>query len=174
VKAARAMSVAFAVTSLVAAGSAPAGARAPRPCASRDVEGPGKGAPLTVITPKATTDAPQEIEVRSSAGAGLPGDETSTTAGRTYANIQLDPKSAKTTFSVRLGFWAGFDHDLYVRDASGAVVASSTGLLVQNNPELVEGISARDCDVFTIEVVTTLGPGADVALGNVDLFVWMD
>jgi hypothetical protein len=187
-KLARRVAVIGAALTVVAAVPAlPAHGKARRKaCVPVAPQGPGADAPITLVTPGSREEKPTDVEATSGAGVGAPGDEASTTVSRTYANIQVDPGTSTAKMSVLLGFWIGFDHDLYVRDATGAIVAESAGPNLGQRPpisdgsggtrsgaEQVDDVPVRRCDVFTIEIVTTLGPGSDpVATGGVALHAW--
>lgn len=167
----------------------PAQAKSTKPaakaCKAFKAKTDGKGQPTSVVTDKATADAPVEVTVPTAAGVGLSspdgpsGDTPAGGATHTYYNVQVDSKAKMANLHVRLEYTPVLDYDLYLR-SEGAALAYSAGFSVpvpaqgldgtgfgghtEVGSENIDGWPAPDCSGYTVDVVSATTPGVDVTL----------
>jgi hypothetical protein len=147
----------------------------------------GAEQPVTVVTDKATEEAPVVLEIETAAGlgssssdspdAGGPGD-TPNAVSHAFANVQVDPKATSTGLYARLSHTPTWDYDLYVRDNTGQGLAYSAGFRegvpfldgtgngghTGNGTENIDGLTSADCAGYLVDVIGATTPGETVTL----------
>jgi hypothetical protein len=155
-------------------------------CKKAKAAGIGKGAAVSVVTDKATEDAPLEVTLATAPGAGLsspdgPGGDTPA-GGPTHAyyNVQVDSKAKSSKLFVRAEYPPGLDYDLYLRTTYGSSLAYAAGFNApipaagldgtgfgghsEVGAEQIDGWIGSDCTSYVIDVVSASTPGGDVTL----------
>jgi hypothetical protein len=164
--------------------AAPAEAKKGGACKKAKASGIGKGAPVSVVTDKATEDAPLSVTVATDPGAGLsspdgPGGDTGNTA-HAYYNVQVDSAAKSSKLFVRAEYVPGLDYDLYLRTNYGSSLAYAAGFNApipaagldgtgfgghsEVGAEQIDGWISADCAGYVIDVVSASTPGGDVTL----------
>lgn len=142
-------------------------------------------AETTVVTDKATAEAPVEVTVPTDPGlgftsAGEPGGTTGA-ASFAYHNVQVDSNKPTANLFARIEYLPAWDYDLFLRTVDGTAVAyeadfnpatgggpTPVGGNEGGHPEpgagQIDGYSSLDCAGFTLEIASATSPGGDVAL----------
>lgn len=133
----------------------------------------GAEAPITVVTPKATEEAPIEIAVE--APAGLP----EVAIEHVYQNVQVDNKGGESGLYLRYEFTEFEDYDVYLLDSAGEEVARSAGFNPipvgpfdgtgngghsEQGAEQIDGFATPDCGGYTVDLATYMGEGGELVL----------
>jgi hypothetical protein len=130
-----------------------------------------------VVTDSATEGAPIELSLSAEAGAKVLGRDQPT-PGDTFYNIQVDTDRRAVGLYVRLEFPLGRDYDLWLDTANGDNIANARGWNAGANlglipsegghseqtAEQIDGAFTRDCQGFTLDVVTATGEGGPLLL----------
>jgi len=176
--------VASAALLLGAVAVVPAGARAKK-CAPFETSGVGAEAETSIVTDKATADAPIEVTIATDPGAGFtnaddPSGDTGATSHK-FHNVQVDSKAKTAKLFVRAEFLPSWDYDLFLRLPEGPSVAYEADFnpLTVGGPTPVGGTSnghaepgvsqidgqvSLDCEGFTVDVGSSITPGGEVTL----------
>jgi hypothetical protein len=159
----------------------------PAVCATYVPYEPGAGAPIGVVTPAATTDAPLTATVSTEAGLGTSTNETEDSdtgalVSHAYYNVQVDSITPSAYLYVRLEFPGYNDYDLFLRNPDGTSdIYSAGGPPYQNfadgtghgghaeggptgASENIDGATATDCQGFTLDIVSATTQGGDVTV----------
>lgn len=141
--------------------------------------------PVTMVTDAHTAEAPLEITVPTSPGAGTsssdsPENSDESKAAHAFLNVQVDSAAKLTGLYGTLEFTPAFDYDLFFRGNDGVGLAYSAGTshLVPllgidgtghgghsgAGTENIDGLQTADCTGYLVDVVTSIGPGGDVTL----------
>ncbi|HEY7874587.1 MAG TPA: hypothetical protein VIG64_05640 [Actinomycetota bacterium] len=146
----------------------------------------GKGQPISVVTDKATEDAPLAVTVATAPGAGLsspdgPGGDTPEGGpSHAYANVQVDSAAKSAKLFVRAEYTPGLDYDLYLKTNYSSTVAYAAGFNVpvpaqgldgtgfgghtEAGAEQIDGWISADCAGYLVDLVSAATPGGDVTL----------
>lgn len=167
----------------------PAGAKAKK-CGKYAAPDWAAGAETTVVTDKATADAPIEIALTTGPGLGFtnadyPGDETGSIS-HVFQNVVVDTKAKSANLYARIDYLPAWDYDLFLRVPAGTSVAYEADF----NPATaegptpiggysggsagpgwsqVDGFPVPDCYGYTVDVASGISAG-----GAVTLTLWLD
>jgi hypothetical protein len=138
----------------------------------------GKDAPLTLVTPAHTEEAPVQVEVETS--GGLP----EVAVSEVFQNLQVDSTTSDAGLWVKVEFADFRDYDLYLNHPDGSRAAFSgqaqvapTGGLgsgseggheAGTNYEMVTGVKTADCAGYTARIAGYMTEG-----GTVTLSAWL-
>lgn len=147
-------------------------------------------AETSIVTDKATADAPIEIELTTGPGAGFtnadyPGDETGHIE-HAFHNVVVDTTAKSANLFASIEFPPAFDYDFFLRlpagpsvayeaDFNPATVAGPSGLgSVEggtSEPGLsrIDGYPVPDCYGYTLDAASSIAPG-----GPVTLKLWLE
>lgn len=164
----------------------------PPACAAMTPWEPAAGAPVGVVTPAATKDAPLTATVATDAGVGTSTNDpedgaTGTLVSHAYYNLQVDSATPSAYLYVRVEFPPTTDYDIYLRNPDGTSDTYSGGTAPWTDPtgmigidgrghgghseggpggasENIDGAAATDCQGFTLDIVSATTQGADVTV----------
>ena len=143
----------------------------------------GADAETTVVTDKATEEAPVEVTLTAEPGAGtlFEGIEIGAIS-HVFHNVQVDSKAKTTGLWVRLEIPEYEDYDLYLNNPDGTTASKASGFNAhtegsplayndtssgghtENGAEQLDGIKSSDCQGYTVDVAAATAPGGDVTL----------
>ena len=179
-----------AVTSAVlvmgAFAAAPAGAKKkPKKCAPYASPAWATDAETTVLTDKATAEAPIEVEIATDPGVGFtstdgPDGDTGETSHK-FHNVVVDTKAASSNLFVRAEYLAAWDYDLFLRlpvlaavayeaDFNPATVNGPTGIgateggHAEPGVSQIDGFPSLDCAGYTVDLASGITAGGAVLL----------
>jgi hypothetical protein len=180
--------VAMAALALGAFSAAPASAK--KKCGKFTAPDWAADAETTVVTDKATADAPITIDLSTGPGMGTtnadyPGDETGSVT-HVFQNVIVDTNAKSANLFARIDFIPAFDYDLFLRYIAGpalayeadfnpATVAGPTGVGASETGHAEPGVSQidgypmADCTGYTLDVASGITPG-----GPVTLTIWLE
>jgi hypothetical protein len=138
-------------------------------------------AETTIVTDKATAEAPIELTIPTEAGLGSSSEEPEGGSGApssVFQNFVIDTAGSGANVWARIDTNPAFDYDLWWRYPDGTSAASAAGFWVVPGGEggetgvgyeQVNGVAALDCQGFTAEIVSATTPGGDVTMT-----VWLE
>jgi hypothetical protein len=147
-------------------------------------------AETTIVTEKATADAPIEVELETGPGLGFtstdgPEGDTGQTS-HVFHNIVVDTAAASGNLFVRAEYAPTWDYDLFLRlpditavayeadfnpaTAGGPTpVGGNEGAHPEPGAGQIDGFSSLDCSGYTMDVASAITPG-----GALTLKVWLE
>ena len=165
-------------------------AEAKKKCAKYVAPDWAADAETSIVTDKATADAPIEIELQTGPGAGFtnadyPGDETGHIE-HAFQNVVVDTTAKSANLFAAIEFVPAFDYDLFLRlpagpsvayeaDFNPATVNGPTGVGASESAHAEPGLSQidgypiPDCYGYTVDVASGIAPG-----GAVTLKLWLE
>jgi hypothetical protein len=180
--------VAMAALALGAFSAAPASAK--KKCGKFTAPDWAGDAETTVVTDKATADAPITIDLSTGPGAGFtstdyPADETGSIT-HVFQNVIVDTNAKSANLFARIDYIPAFDYDLFLRFPAGPALAyeadfnpataagpSGVGATESAHAEpgvsQIDGYPMADCTGYTVDVASSITPG-----GPVTLTIWLD
>lgn len=142
-------------------------------------------AETSIVTDKATGDAPIEITLSTGPGLGFtnadyPGDETGSIS-HAFQNVIVDTNAKSANLFVRIEYPPTWDYDLFLRLPAGPSVAYEADFnpLTAGGPTPVggtegatagpgfgqiDGYPVPDCYGYTVDVASSISGGGDVSL----------
>ena len=142
-------------------------------------------AETTVLTDKATADAPVEVELTTAPGVGFTSaDDPSGGTGdvtKVYHNVVVDSAAASAPLSVRVEYAPVWDYDLFLRIPAGpslayeadfnpATAAGPTpvggmeGAHAEPGASQIDAYPSPDCAGYTIDVSSAITAGGAVTV----------
>jgi len=142
-------------------------------------------AETTIVTDKATADAPVELEIATDPGLGFtsasePGGGDGEATFK-YHNVVVDSAAASANLFVRIEYAEAWDYDLFLRTPDGAAVAyeadfnpatvggptpvgGNEGAHPEPGAGQIDGAASLDCTGYSVEIGSAITPGGAVAL----------
>lgn len=177
-------------TALVLGAYVAAPAEAKKKCAKYAAPDWAADAETTVVTDKATADAPIEIELETGPGLGFtnpdyPGDETGEVS-HSFHNVVVDSKAKSGNLFARIDYAPAWDYDLFLRLSAGpavayeadfnpATVAGPSGIGTLEGASAgpgfsqIDGYPVPDCYGYTVDAASGIAPG-----GGITLKLWLE
>lgn len=147
-------------------------------------------AETSVVTDKATADAPIEIALETGPGLGFtnpdyPGDETGEVS-HSFHNVLVDTNAKSARLFARIDYAPAWDYDLFLRLSAGpavayeadfnpATVAGPSGIGTLEGASAgpgysqIDGYAVPDCYGYTVDTASGIAPG-----GAVTLLLWLE
>ncbi|MGH2756992.1 MAG: hypothetical protein ACRDI3_04310 [Actinomycetota bacterium] len=158
----------------------------PKPCPTYATPEWGGEAETTVVTDKATAEAPIEFEIETGPGLGFtspdePAGGDGPATSFVYHNIVVDSKSSTADLFVRAEYAPTWDYDIYLRTPDGAALAyeadfnpatvggptpvgGNEGAHPEPGAGQIDGLTSPDCTGYTLEVASAITLGGAVTL----------
>lgn len=189
VKTIRTLGLAVCAALVVGASAAtPAGAK--KKCAKYKAPAFAADADTSIVTDKATADAPIEITLETGPGLGFtnpdyPDGETGEVS-HSFHNVVVDTKAKSARLFARIDYAPAWDYDLFLRLSAGpavayeadfnpATVAGPSGIGTLEGASAgpgfsqIDGYPVPDCDGYTVDAASGIAPG-----GAVTLKLWLE
>ena len=182
--------VASAALVLGAYATGPAQAKKRKKCAKYTAPDWAADAASSVVTDKATADAPIEIELETGPGLGFtnpdyPGDETGQVP-HAFHNVLVDTNAKAARLFARIDYAPAWDYDLFLRLPAGPAVAyeadfnpgtvagptgigSLEGASAGPGFSQIDGYAVPDCYGYTVDAASAITAG-----GAVTLKLWLE
>lgn len=147
-------------------------------------------AETTIVTDKATADAPIEVELETGPGAGFtnpdyPGDETGSVA-HAFHNVVVDTNAKTANLFASIEYLPAFDYDFFLRLSAGPSVAyeadfnpltvagpsgigTTDGATAEPGLSRIDGYPVPDCYGYTLDAASSIAGG-----GTVTLKIWLE
>jgi hypothetical protein len=170
--------------------AAPAEAKKPKKCAPYASPDWATDAETTVLTDKATADAPVEVELTTEPGAGFtstdgPSGDTGAITHK-FHNVVVDTKAKSANLFVRAEYLPAWDYDLFLRLPIMAAVAyeadfnpltaggptpvgGTEGGHAEPGASQIDGYPSLDCTGYTVDVASSITAG-----GAVTVKLWLE
>jgi len=170
--------------------AAPAEAKKKKKCPKYAAPDWAAGSETSIVTDKATADAPIELELETGPGAGFtnpdyPADETGSVS-HTFQNVVVDTNAKSARLFARVEYLPMWDYDFFLRLPAGPSVAyeadfnpltvggpsgvgSTDGATAGPGFGQIDGYPVPDCYGYTLDVASSISGG-----GAVTMKLWLE